>query len=321
MHRRARDLKHHSDRVQRVVETMSAAQSAITASWRRSLLYHGLAPDQTRNARRLTGRELKLASEKLDLLLHVSTPLIETLFKTVGHSGCCVVLTDVNGVVLRRLANEGDLADFQTSGLDTGAVWSESEQGTNGIGTCAIEQRPVSIHKDQHFQSKIIQLTCHGAPIFDAKGELIAVLDISSAKRDIDEAFNSVLSTLIVDFAARIEAEHFRASFSDAQIVIANGYCATGTPLLAADRDDLIIGANRSARRLLNLEDETFVTPIPRADLMGLTPQGGGLAEAERTAIRQAIARAKGNVTQAAKDLEVSRATFYRLLKKHNLAE
>jgi transcriptional regulator of acetoin/glycerol metabolism len=40
---------------------------------------------------------------------------------------------------------------------------------------------------------------------------------------------------------------------------------------------------------------------------------------AERTAIAQAIQRANGNISRAAKLLGVSRVTLYRLMKKHKL--
>ena len=32
-----------------------------------------------------------------------------------------------------------------------GHRWSEESVGTNGIGTCLVEQRALTIHRDQHF--------------------------------------------------------------------------------------------------------------------------------------------------------------------------
>ena len=244
---------------------------------------------------------------------------MEQLFQSVGRSGCCVVLSDMNGVILHRLINPVDDTSFDEWGLRSGAIWSEARQGTNGIGTCAIEERPVLIHKDQHFRYKNIGMTCMGAPIFDTGGKIMAVLDVSSARNDLDHNFAKVIASFVVDIASRIEVEFFRASFTGAQIVVADGYCPNGTPLLASDRDDLVIGANRAARRMLSLQDETFSTPIPRSDLLATPETVTGLMAAERAEVRKAIARTNGNMSAAAKDLDVSRATLYRLLNKHGL--
>ena len=319
MYQVAKAAKRHSEMVNGEITGNAPAYSAITASWRRSMLHYGLTPNQQNTARQLSVSELREAKQGLDLLMHVASPIMEQLFQSVGRSGCCVVLTDMNGVILHRLINAADDASFDEWGLRTGAIWSEARQGTNGIGTCAVEERPVLIHKDQHFRYKNIGMTCMGAPIFDIHGKIMAVLDVSSARNDLDRDFAQVIASFVTDIASRIEAEFFRASFTGAQIVVADGYCPSGTPLLASDRDDLVIGANRAARRMLSLQDETFATPILRSDLLVTGHQQTGLLAAERAEVRKAIARTKGNMSAAAKDLGVSRATLYRLLNKHGL--
>jgi len=319
MYQGAKAAKLHSEKVSGEITGNAPAYSLITASWRRSMLHYGLTPNQKNTSHRLSASELRVVKQRLDLLLHVAKPIMEQLFQSVGRSGCCVILSDMNGVILHRLIHAADDASFNGWGLRSGAVWSEARQGTNGIGTCAIEERPVLIHKDQHFRYKNIGMTCMGAPIFDIHGKIMAVLDVSSARGDLDRDFAEVISSFVTDIAARIEAGFFRASFTGAQIVVAEGYCPNGTPLLASDRDDLVIGANRAARRMLSLHDESFARPIPRSDLLATPDAETGLAAAERAEVRKAVARTKGNMSAAAKDLGVSRATLYRLLKKHGL--
>lgn len=297
----------------------SPAQSAITASWRRSMLHYGLGPTETRNSVKVTTRELADARGRVGKLLSVAEPVMEQLFQTVSMSGCCVVLTDKDGIILHRLSSQADQNAFDGWGLRAGSIWSEENQGTNGIGTCAVEERAILIHKDQHFRSSNIGMTCMGAPVFGIDGQMIAVLDVSSARDDMDRNFAQVLTSLVATTANRIETEYFRASFEGAQIVAADGYSVLGTPLLAADMDDLVIGANRAARRMLGLQDETFATPIPRAALIDGFARNLDRKAAEKAALRKAISHAKGNMTEAARQLGVSRATLYRLVGKHGI--
>lgn len=311
--------KRHYTRVNDAISHRSAAHSTITASWRRSMLHHKLLPDQKNLAQILTAHELRDVVQSHELLLKVAAPILENLFEAVVHSGCCVILSDVDGVILRRLTTPSDHLSFDEWGLRTGSVWSESRQGTNGIGTCVVEERPVIVHKDQHFRSKNIGMTCMGAPLFNTEGNIMAVLDVSSAKNDLSHEIATMISSLVVNAANKVEGEFFREHFLDANIVVAHGHCAIGIPLLASDADDLLIGANRAARRLYNLAGDALDTPFPRSELQASANENG-LVAAERAALRQSIAKARGNMTRAAKDLNISRATFYRMLKKHDIS-
>jgi transcriptional regulator of acetoin/glycerol metabolism len=61
-----------------------------------------------------------------------------------------------------------------------GAVWSETEAGTNGMGTCLAAGGPVSVRRDDHFYTQFTQLTCSAVPVYDPSGEIAAVLDVTS---------------------------------------------------------------------------------------------------------------------------------------------
>ena len=93
----------------------------------------------------------------------------------------------------------------------TGTVWSEECEGTNGIGTCLVEQRALTIHRDQHFYSRNTLLSCTTAPIHDHEGNLAAALDVSSCRADLTEGFVNLIAVAVTDAARRIEAENFRA--------------------------------------------------------------------------------------------------------------
>ncbi|MEL6169706.1 MAG: helix-turn-helix domain-containing protein [Pseudomonadota bacterium] len=309
----------HLKRIQTAVEGNSAGRSAIAASWRRSLLRHGISAENDRKAPVLTDGELSDVRLRLDRLMYVARPILEDLFQSVGLSGFTVVLSDKDGVLLDQISNDYDEPDFQDAGLRLGSIWAESHQGTNAIGTVAIDERPMIVFKDQHYMCSVTQLTCVGAPIFDPSGQVIAVLDVTSARADTEASAAQFLLPIITGTANRIESEYFRACFDHANIFVANGYSKIGTPLLAADDDDLIIGANRAARKLLDIDEDLLTSPVPRRDLLDRTAQPRGLEAAERSTIKRAIARNAGNMSKAAKDLGVSRATFYRMLDKHGL--
>lgn len=299
-----------------------AATSALAASWRRSLLKHGLDPADRQRPERLPQRELASRRQAMGQFLRVAAPQLDQLYTIVCMSGCSVLLTDAEGVVLDQRVSDGDAAQFRDWGLWQGAEWSERAQGTNGIGTCLAEGRQVIIHRDEHFHTRNTGMSCMDAPIWGPDGRLLAALDVSSARADQTERYNRLIAAQVAQAARTIEAVFFRASFPGARIVVASDEMADqAAMLLAVDRDDLAIGATRAARRALGLEREGSIRPRPAADLLGRQDEMRGFDKAERAAVARALARAEGNVSAAARALGIGRATMYRRMSRLGLTE
>lgn len=279
---------------------------------------HGLDPDTAAPPETVTERRLHDAREGMGPLLSAAQGALDRLYHAVGGTGCCVLLTDRNGVAVDRRGAVADDAMFHAWRLWPGAVWSEASEGTNGIGTCLAEKRAVTIHRDQHFHTRNIGLSCIDAPVFDHRGELAGALDVSSAKGDITEGFMGLISAAVQDAARAIEAQAFREAFPQARIMLAPS--GDGAALLALDRDDLVIGATRAARAAFGITDERIDGALPASEILHGEAPGADFAEAERGAIRRALAGADGNVSAAARVLGVSRATLYRKMEKLGVA-
>lgn len=304
------EMRHHGARVEAALLGGEAARSPIAASWSRSARIHGLSPESRRNVPRLTEGELAALRAAMEPTIRTAAPTLDRLFRAVSGLGTCVVLADRDGVPLERRGNPGEDRDFERAGLWTGTIWSEREAGTNGIGTCIIEGRAVTIHRDQHFLTANTGLSCTSAPIHDAEGRLNAVLDVSSASAACAEPVMALIAHSVQEAARRIEADLFRAHFPQARLVVVPDLAGA---LLAVDADDLVIGASRAARSHFGLKGNLASAPLPCADLLG---QGGAdlLEEGERAVIARALARARGNASAAARNLGISRATFHRKL-------
>lgn len=308
----------HAERVLSVLR--DGAATPLAASWRRCLTQHHLDPENRKPPETLSGAELREAQDRMGPLLFAAQDNLDALFQAVGDGGCCVLLTDAEGVPVDRRGVAADDPVFRRWGLWNGAVWSEAREGTNGIGTCLAEQRVLTIHRDQHFHTRNIGLSCTVAPLFDATGRLAGALDVSSCRPGL-EGLTGLVERAVTDAARRIEARAFREAFPGARIVLLPETSAdrASVPMLAVDGDDVVIGASRAARLALKLTDETLkrglTSPDRSADLASK-----GLDGAERAAVRRALTQAGGNVSAAAGLLGLSRATLNRKLKRLDLA-
>lgn len=312
----------NSDHASRVLDAVrspsSAAVSAVAASWWRSAIRHHLDPETNMQRALVDAQTLARQRAEHAALLAVADPVLDQMFRSVGRSGCGVVLSDRNGLILQRRVNDADADAFAMVGLVEGGSWSEAEEGTNGIGTCLAEDRPVVIHRDQHFASRNIGISCMDAPVHDPQGRLVAALDVSSCRDDHSPAMSEMIAALVRDAARRIERDYFCQHFAGERIIFLADDAATGTALLAADRDGLVVGASRAARMRLGL-DEAAIEPQPLDLLLG-TESSTSFGDGERAVLRQALARAGGNASEAARSLGIGRATLYRRLARVGLS-
>ncbi|MFO0685600.1 MAG: sigma 54-interacting transcriptional regulator [Sandaracinus sp.] len=98
-----------------------------------------------------------------------------------------LLVADALGTVV-RVAGGGEFEDeARRVRLIAGADWSEGVRGTNAIGTAIAERRAVHVHGSAHFARKFHGLVCYAAPITDADGTLVGVLDATSRSLAADD--------------------------------------------------------------------------------------------------------------------------------------
>ncbi|HEX6829821.1 MAG TPA: sigma-54-dependent Fis family transcriptional regulator [Burkholderiales bacterium] len=190
-----------ADHVRSVYSSVSGGSrdraDLVSRSWIRCLEDYGLDPARGIEPRMLEASDLRSRTDRLEDLLACAKLEMANLYQQLADSGLAVLLTDADGVVLSVVGEPGFTRSAARHGMREGAVWSEREQGTNGMGTCLVERSPLVIHRDQHFLARNIQFTCTAAPILDSSGEMAAVLDVSSQSRLLQQ-----YSTVLVGMAA-----------------------------------------------------------------------------------------------------------------------
>jgi AraC-like DNA-binding protein len=272
--------EHSEDGTRHVEWVLTVAQSDASASpddevaisWRRSANVHHVDPESGEAPRIVTSCELKDLREPLAKLIVDARDEIDRLYGIVRHANYTVLLCNGRGVAVDHRGNEAEADQFKYWGTWLGGVWAEQVEGTNGIGTCIADERPITVHRTQHFRARHATLSCSGAPIFDSDGKLIAVLDVSSIDPQLSEHSHALTGGLTETFARAIEERCFRERFRGEWILSVGASDGEGPGMLfAADRDQRIVGADRNARSLLarenrSLEDGVGLWALFKAD-------------------------------------------------------
>ena len=259
-----------------------SAVEEISNSWRRCLADYHVDPQDPAEPNVVTQNELKASKEPIaDIIVHAREE-IDRLYAIVRQQGYVVLLCNNTGVAIHHRGDESRAEDFKRWGIWLGGVWSEQIEGTNGIGTCITEQRPLLVHCSQHFRSRHSKLTCAGAPIFDALGKLAGVLDVSAVATEGPDRPQQLALAATIASARAVEERLFREHFRHAWIVAALPSDDTAPALLlAVDEDQRLVGADRAARGAFALDDKTLAASSPLSSLfeysLSLFRRRGGL--------------------------------------------
>ena len=239
------------------------ADPSIARSWTRCLEDYHLDPAQPMAPTVLEHARVLESRERLQQVLSIAGGEMNSLHQQLS-GGHAVLLTDDRGVILNCVTEPGERRIFERAGLWLGADWSESREGTNGIGTCLVERQSVTIHRDEHFRGRHTGLTCSASPVFDPHGDLLAVLDVSSARHDVSRQSQFHTMALVNLSAKMIESNYFLRHFDDQWLLRfhlqAGSVGLFSEGLLAFDGEGRVRALNQSALNLLSQG---------RADLVG----------------------------------------------------
>jgi transcriptional regulator of acetoin/glycerol metabolism len=247
------------------MEQQSAVSSAIGASWRRCMNDYELDPARNQEPFVLDGHTLTEYRNRHQYLIQVASAEIDWLYDHIAMSGCALLLTDAGGIVLYEKADPTILDTFRMAGLQLGSDWSELRQGTNGMGTCIAENRPIIVHRDEHFRSCHIALSCTAAPIHDPDGSLVAVLDASTLNAQGTRETQTHVMALVQLSAKLIEKCLFLRHFQRSSVLRFHArpefVNLQHDGALALASDATVIAADEMAIRLLGVGQ--------RCDLIG----------------------------------------------------
>ncbi len=325
----------------------------ISQSWQRCLA-QGMQPHYQVGFDPLSGAHVKRTLDQNHELIQAARPELERLGRAIAGTSFFPLITDAQGVVI----DVGAGVDRHDRRVDViariGIDLSEQAVGTSAICAALIEQKPVWLHRGEHFFKDTSVYSCAGAPLWNGQGECIGMLDLTAVMtQERPELMHlAALSARSISNAYLLSQAHhllLRLNWPGRLM----GDDNDGLVLLNSDGE--VLGANMLAREMLHMVGEStphasdlFAIPTGllfdganRSQTMdvplwsGLNLQvrsclqhdcnnpsqpatTGALQQIQLAMINTAVAHAKGNVAQAAKALGISRATLYRKLSRKN---
>jgi transcriptional regulator of acetoin/glycerol metabolism len=151
----------------------------ILDSWARCLEagldFSGATPLQVIDAHEVARRRDRAA-----VVRRLAQAELETLSQQIAGSNFLLAFADPEGIILDLYADNRFQMSGSGAGIVVGSNWSEAVCGTNGTGTALSCGRAVAVSGLEHYFLGLGDISCTAAPVRDAQGEVVGVLDASS---------------------------------------------------------------------------------------------------------------------------------------------
>jgi len=228
-------------------------RTELIEQWHQRCSALGLTRVERPDFEPLMRSDLTVARERNQRLFTHAAPVMEMLFEQIVDTESMIVLADVTGTILHSVGDDRFLQRADKVALTPGVNWAEHSKGTNAIGTALFEEAPTVVHGGEHFIHANNFLTCSAAPIFDPRGNMLGVLDVTGDQRSYHRHTMGLVRMsarmienqwLSDDYGNRLRLHfHSRVEFI--------GTLLEGIIVVGADGK--ILGANRSALDQLDM--------------------------------------------------------------------
>lgn len=226
----------------------------IQTSWQRCRDKYKIEPQRSIDLCVLTEKELREKRQPLEQLLANSQRILERVRRVAKESGYCVLIGNVDGVTVQAFTDSDHDLALQSRGIRQGTLWQEAMAGTNGLGTCLEEQRPVTVDASEHYGANLQCFSCSAAPLVGADGAIVGGLNMSTFANG-NRRSQALALNLVTETANEIEALIFKDAYSNQHIVSFTGATHLNNAFVAFNESGTIVAATTPALIELNCRD------------------------------------------------------------------
>jgi len=236
-------------------------RTEIEQSWRRSL-QAGVEFYKPLNQRELREDNANDLLAQNEFLIRNAQPELDSLSYHFGDSAWVILCSADAHILESRGASCASVPGLEHC-LRPGVLWQEDQFGTNALGTAIVERCTLHIHSGEHYLESLAPFSCTSSPIFDARGELLGILDLTRAGKN-----NQPMDVIgLLKFSVHnIENRLFLRQFANQTIIAFHNrqhYLRSAWQgLLAVDDNGRVVAINQTGCELLQRSRDTLLDTV-----------------------------------------------------------
>ena len=219
----------------------------------------GLNPYRKNAPPTLSGNMLDELLRNNGLLMEISKPVMGMIEISVRGTGFIVTLSDKNGYVLEVYGDSEIMRMAEQNFYVPGCLRSIDHAGTNAIGLCLVEKKPIQLTGAEHFKVYHHPWTCSSAPILDDSDNPAGAITLSG--RSIGRHQHTL--ALVTAAAENIQTQLRERSLIEEKhrlnSMLTSLYNSISEGLIAIDDGTDITHINDVAGKMLAIDNQALI--------------------------------------------------------------
>ncbi len=235
----------------------------VADSWERCLKA-GLDPEAPKTPVRVTQQQLATIRRDKREFIEAALPFMQFLKIAVQGSGFILVLTDEHGIVLDVFGDQEIMRMARDNNYIPGCCRTEQEVGTNSIGLCLIEKKPIQTSGPDHYNLRHHSWTCASAPVFSPDNELLGAITLSGKSTSAHRHTLGMVISAAEAIQNKLKQQKTAREKSKTDTLVECLLTSWSEAIMAVNRQGIITHANSLASKLV---------AVPVAQLKGKSIQ------------------------------------------------
>jgi PAS domain S-box-containing protein len=206
----------------------------------------------------VSGLELERLLKVNRDLIEFSQPMMDMIEISVRDTGFIVTLAEKKGCVLLVKGDPEIMEMAGQSYYGPGCLRTVQHAGTNAIGVCLVEGKPIQLTGAEHYNVHLHPWTCSSAPIWDSRGQILGVLTLSG--RSIGRHKHTL--ALVTAAAETIESQLRERELTEEKLRLSSMlglvFNSISDGVIAVDMDLKITHINKTGAEMLGLKGENL---------------------------------------------------------------
>ena len=195
----------------------------------------------------LTTDKLNSRKKQNNMLLEAARPHLMRMDPFIKDTGLMALLVDKEGYVLSLSGGSSILKEAEKINFVEGVRWTETEVGTNAIGTALYTGQAIMLQGSEHYAVASHRWSCAAMPIYHENVQ-IGVIDLSCPV----ETFHPAMMGIAASLAYAIEKELAALSYQKELFLIRQSIEMAETfphvPFIVCDEKDKIVSGSKKIR-------------------------------------------------------------------------
>jgi transcriptional regulator of acetoin/glycerol metabolism len=204
----------------------------------------------------LTGKKLNNLLRRNRQLIEISKTVMRMIEISVRGTGFIVTLSDKAGYVL-DVSGDAEIREMAEDNYYVpGCLRSIEHAGTNAIGLCLKEKKPIQLTGAEHYKVHHHPWTCSSAPIKDSRDQVVGTITLSGRSIGQHQHTLALVTAAADTIKTQLRERNLIVEKQRLNSMLTTIYNSISDGIVAVDSKQRITHMNRIAADMLKLEQD-----------------------------------------------------------------